>query len=97
MLGGARCVADAAGVDRQVLSPRGSRVSGVLAGVFAGLCSVAYIAGIRIDPSATVITASTIPAACVAVGKLAFDDPLSRRQIVGLVVVLLGVVGVALG
>lgn len=80
-----------------VLPPRGSRVSGVLAGVFAGLCSVAYIAGIRIDPSATVITASTFPAACVAVGKLAFDDPLSRRQIVGLVVVLLGVVGVALG
>ncbi len=79
------------------LPPRGSRVSGLLAGVFAGLCSVAYIAGIRIDASATVITASTFPAASVAVGKLAFDDPLSRRQMLGLVVVLLGVVGVALG
>lgn len=79
------------------LPPKGSRVSGVLAGVFAGLCSVAYIAGVRIDASATVITASTFPAASVAVGKLAFDDPLSRRQIAGLMIVLLGVVGVALG
>jgi drug/metabolite transporter (DMT)-like permease len=79
------------------LPPAGSRVSGVLAGVFAGLCSVAYIAGVRIDPTATVITGSTFPAASVAVGTLAFNDPLSRRQIVGLVVVLLGVVGVALG
>lgn len=80
-----------------VLPPRGARVSGVLAGVFAGLCSVAYIAGVRIDASATVITASTFPAASVVVGKLAFDDPVSRRQVVGLVVVLLGVVAVALG
>lgn len=79
------------------LPPKGSRVSGVLAGVFAGLCSVAYIAGVRIDASATVITASTFPAASVAVGKFAFNDPLSRRQIAGLVIVLLGVVGVALG
>lgn len=79
------------------LPPRGSRVSGVLAGVFAGLCSVAYIAGVRIDASATVITGSTFPAASVVVGKLAFDDPVSRRQVVGLVVVLLGVVAVALG
>lgn len=79
------------------LPPKGSRVSGVLAGVFAGLCSVAYIAGVRIDASATVITGSTFPAASVVVGKLAFDDPVSRRQVVGLVVVLLGVVAVALG
>lgn len=79
------------------LPPKGSRVSGLLAGVFAGLCSVAYIAGVRIDASATVITASTFPAVCVVVGKLAFDDPVSRRQVVGLMVVLLGVVAVALG
>ena len=79
------------------LPPKGSRVSGLLAGVFAGLCSVAYLAGIRVDASATVITASTFPAASVVVGKLAFDDPVSRRQAVGLVVVLLGVVAVALG
>ncbi len=83
---------------RTALVPPGRvRVAAVFGGIFTGLCAVLYLAGVRIDPTATVITASMFPAASVAIGRTVFGDHVSRQQAIGLGVVLLGIAGVAAG
>lgn len=80
-----------------VLPPSGVRLSGLGAGIFAGLTTVFYLLGIAIDAPVAVVTGSMFPAASVAVGWLFFRDPVSRLQVVGIAVVLAGVAGVVSG
>jgi len=80
-----------------VLPPAGARAWGVLGGVFTGLCTVAYLAGVRADPTAAVITSSMFPAASVGIGRIVFHDSVSRLQAMGLVIALVGVIGVVAG
>lgn len=69
----------------------GVRVTGVLAGVFAALSTVCYLLGLAADETPAVVTASMFPAVTVLIGRFVYHDPVTRPQIVGLVVVLLGV------
>lgn len=80
-----------------VVPPSGARTTAVIAGSLAGLSTVLYLIGLRADATAAVITTSMFPAATVAIGRTFFDDPVSRMQAVGIVVVLAGVVAVVAG
>ncbi len=77
--------------------PDGQTRNLAIAGAFAGLATVTYLLGIEADAPTAIITASLFPAASVAIGYLSYRDPVSRLQLVGLAVVLLGVIGVVLG
>ncbi len=80
-----------------VIPPVGVRVSAVVAGIFAGLTTIAYLIGVQADAAPAVVTASMFPAASVAVGRIVYRDPVSRLQASGIAVVLLGVAGVVGG
>ncbi len=80
-----------------IRTPSGQRGNVALAGAFAGLSTVFYLLGIEADAPTAVVTASMFPAASVAIGYLSYRDPVSRLQLVGIAIVLLGVVGVVLG
>jgi drug/metabolite transporter (DMT)-like permease len=71
--------------------------SGVFAGLFAGLTTILYLAGARFDATATIVTSSMFPAASVAVGYLFFAESVSRKQIVGLLIALAGIIAVVTG
>lgn len=79
---------------RQMLPPSGARTSGVLAGVCGGAASVMYLLGINIDPPSAVVATSMFPAFSVIVGFVFFADEVSRRQVLGLALVLAGVAAV---
>lgn len=72
----------------------GVRLTGVLAGTFAGLSTIFYLLGVQADATPAVVTASMFPAVTVAVGRVVYGDQVGRWQVVGLVVVLAGVIGV---
>jgi len=72
----------------------GVRLVGLASGAAAALSTVFYLLGVQADPTPAVVTASMFPAVTVAVGRFAFHDDVSRRQLAGLAVVLAGVVGV---
>ena len=74
--------------------PRGQRVNGVQAGVFAGLSSVCGLIGLTVDPAPTVVTQAMFPVVTVLVGFLYFGDSVARRQIGGIALVLIGVAAV---
>jgi drug/metabolite transporter (DMT)-like permease len=78
-------------------APPGSRTAGLLSGVLAGSSTVCYLAGVRHDPTTTVITTSMFPAASVAVGRLFFGDPMNRRHVLGIAIVLAGTIAVVTG
>ncbi len=80
-----------------LVPPPSFRLTALLGGVFAALSTVLYLVGLQRDPTATVIATSMFPAASVAVGRIFFHDAVSRLQAAGIGVVLLGVVGVAVG
>lgn len=80
-----------------ILPPVDARLAAVLGGLFAGGATVTYLAGLRADPTAAVIAASMFPAASVVVGRLAYSDPVSRTQALGIAIVLAGVAGVVGG
>lgn len=80
-----------------LLPPRSTALTALAMGVIAGLSTISYVAGLRYDAAGAVVTASMFPATSVAGGYLAFRDPVSRRQLVGLAVVLIGIGGVAAG
>lgn len=75
--------------------PLGLRVSAGAAGVMAGLSTVFYLLGVQADATSAVVLASLFPAVTVMVGRLAYHDEVLPRQIVGIGVVLLGVIGVS--
>jgi drug/metabolite transporter (DMT)-like permease len=72
----------------------GVRLTGLLAGVFAALSTVWYLLGLAADETPAVVTASMFPAVTVLIGRFVYHDTVTRLQVVGLAVVLLGVVGV---
>jgi drug/metabolite transporter (DMT)-like permease len=83
--------------NQPVSPPAGVRLAATMAGLFVGLTSILMVLGVARDPGATVVAISTFPAFSVAVGWLFFRDPVTRRQLVGLLVVLVGVAAVAVG
>ena len=50
-----------------------------------------YPLGVQADPTPAVVTASMFPAVTVAVGRAFYGDTVSRKQLLGLFVVLIGV------
>lgn len=79
------------------MPPVGMRGVALAGGVFAGVSTVLYLAGVEADPATAVITSSMFPVASVAIGRVAFGDPVSRSQAAGIAVVLAGVVAVTTG
>ena len=76
--------------------PSGLRVTAALAGFFAGISSLAYIAGVQIDAQPAVVTAGLFPIASVAGGRIFYGDEVTPLQVVGIAVALLGVTAVVL-
>ena len=66
-------------------------------GIFAGLSTVFFLIGLESDPTATVVAASLFPVVTVVVGRLVYGDDVIGRQIAGIGLVVLGVIGVAVG
>ncbi len=77
--------------------PADLRLWAVLAGVMAGLSTVFYLLGVAVDETSAVVAASLFPAVSVVVGRRIYGDEVRITQAVGVAVVILGVVGVALG
>lgn len=63
-------------------------------GVAMGLSSVFLLAGLRVDAPTTAVTGNLYPASSVVAGRLFFRDPVSRQQVVGLLIVLAGIVAI---
>jgi drug/metabolite transporter (DMT)-like permease len=80
-----------------VIPPVGARVTGLIGGLFIGFTTVFYLIGIRADATAAVVTSSMFPVASVAIGRVFFNDSVSRLQAIGIAVVLVGVTGVVVG
>jgi uncharacterized membrane protein len=80
-----------------ILPPVGARLAGILGGVFAGLCTVFYLIGLRANATAAVVTTSMFPAVSVAIGRIFFKDAVSRVQAIGIAIVLAGIAGVVVG
>ncbi len=79
------------------LPPRGLRLAALLAGIFAGSSTVFYLLGVQADAPSAVVTASLFPAMSVVVGRVAYDDEVGRRQVVGIAIAIVGVIVLALG
>lgn len=75
--------------------PLGLRVAAVVAGVMAGLSTIFFLFGVQADATSAVVTASLFPAVSVVVGRLVYGDDVVPRQILGIAIVLLGVIGVS--
>lgn len=60
------------------------------------MASVFLLAGLAVNPAATSVTATVYPATSVAAGRAFFGDSVSRVQIVGLVVVIVGTIAIVL-
>lgn len=72
----------------------GVRLAGIAAGVFGALSTILYLLGVQADATPAVVTASMFPAVTVVVGRFVYGDHVTRKQVLGLVIVLLGVAGV---
>ena len=81
----------------RTVAPRGSRSVGIAAGICAGGASIAFFQGLRFDPLATVIGISLFPVFAVLVGRLQYDDAIEKRQIVGIILAVIGTVCVVAG
>ncbi|MFT6291410.1 MAG: drug/metabolite transporter (DMT)-like permease [Ilumatobacter sp.] len=76
--------------------PAGLRVSAIAAGITAGLSTVFFLFGVQADATSAVVMASLFPAVSVVVGRFVYGDEVMPRQIAGIGIVLLGVVGVSI-
>jgi drug/metabolite transporter (DMT)-like permease len=79
------------------LPPRRLRVPAVISGVFAGLSTVFFLLGLEADPTSAVVAGSLFPVVTVIVGRFVYGDDVVARQAAGIGLVILGVIGVALG
>ena len=75
--------------------PQGTRTNAVLAGFFVAATTIALLLGVRLDPGPAVLALSTFPAFSVLIGRAFFGDPVRAIQAAGIVVVLIGLAGVA--
>lgn len=77
--------------------PRGTRAAGVLAGVCAGVASVALFQGLRFDPLATVTAVAIFPIFTVAVGNVVYRDEVTKWQAIGILFAVIGTIAVVAG
>ena len=75
----------------------GVRGAALAAGTFAACSSIFFIIGSQANPGQAVVTASMFPAVSVGVGRALFGDTVSRNQLIGLIISLIGVAGVVAG
>ena len=87
-------VAAAMGLPR--VPPSGLRGTAAMAGFFAGVSSLTYIAGVQIDAQPAVVTAGLFPIASVAGGRVFYGDEVTPVQVLGIAVALGGVTAVVL-
>ena len=80
-----------------MMCPVGVRLAGVASGVFAATSTVFYLLGVQADATPAVVTASMFPAVTVVVGRFVYHDDVVARQVGGIGLVVLGVIGVAVG
>ena len=66
------------------------------AGLFGGLSTALLLAGFTFNAAATSVTASLFPATSVAAGRLFFGDAVSRAQVIGLVIVIIGTITIVI-
>ncbi|MEM8923815.1 MAG: DMT family transporter [Actinomycetota bacterium] len=83
--------ASAAALRAPAVPPPGLRLNGLGAGVAAGLTSVFLLLGLEADAPPAVVTNSMFPVFTVAVGAAFYGDAVSRRQLVGIAVALIGI------
>lgn len=81
----------------QTVDFSGVRAAGITSGTIGALSSVFYLLAVQADPTPGVVTASMFPAVTVVVGRFVYGDAVSRRQVLGLAVVLVGVTAVVAG
>ncbi len=81
---------------RPLIPPKRFMGNVVGGGVFAGLSSIILLAGLKLDAPAASVTVSLFPAAAVVSGRVFFGDSVSRAQVVGLLVVVAGTMGIVL-
>lgn len=79
------------------IPPRRLRTPAIVSGVFTGLSTVFFLLGLEADPTAAVVTGSLFPVVTVVVGRFVYGDDVIARQVGGIGLVVLGVIGVALG
>ena len=72
----------------------GMRLAVLVAGAFAAMSTVFYLFGVQADTTPAVVTASMFPAVTIAIGRAFYGDTVSRPQLFGLLVVLVGIAGV---
>lgn len=77
--------------------PSGARLLAVGGGMVAALSTASYLVALRDDATTAVVTSSMFPAASVAACYIGLRDPVSRLQLAGLGVVLIGITGVVAG
>lgn len=75
----------------------GVRLAGIASGTIGALSTVTYLIAVQADATPGVVTASMFPAVTVVVGRFVYGDAVSRRQVAGLIVVLVGVTAVVAG
>lgn len=78
------------------LAPRSQIPNGMLAGIGVGLTALFLLLAVRADPTVAIVTSSIYPAVSVVIGRVFFGDFIRRRQVPGIVAVLLGVILVVL-
>ncbi|HAF67545.1 MAG TPA: hypothetical protein DCX77_08825 [Acidimicrobiaceae bacterium] len=83
--------------NNRVMAPPGSKRWGLLAGICVSAASIAFFQGLRFDPVATVIGISLFPVFSVVVGRIQYQDALTRKQAVGIACAVVGIIGVVAG
>ena len=76
--------------------PPGLRLAAIAAGIAAGFSTVFFLFGVQADATSAVVMASLFPAVSVVVGRFVYSDEVMSRQIAGIGIVLLGVIGVSI-
>jgi drug/metabolite transporter (DMT)-like permease len=71
-------------------APPGTRLAGLVGGVFAGSASITCFLGLQFDPLATVVAMSLFPDFSVLVGVFAYSDQASARQAWGIAMTVVG-------
>ena len=83
--------------NNRVMAPPGSKRWGLLAGICVSAASIAFFQGLRFDPIATVIGISLFPVFSVVVGRIQYQDALTRKQAIGIACAVVGIIGVVAG
>ena len=79
---------------RPLLPPPRFAPNVIAGGFFAGMSSILLLAGLSLNAPAASVTVALFPAAAVVSGRLFFGDSVSRPQVVGLLIVVAGTVGI---